>query len=840
MIQGQPNSRQFVVGIGTSAGGLIALEEFFSHVPPNSGFVYVVVQHLDPTKKALLPELLQRVTTMTVQSARHNEVLKPDHVYVIPPNRELTLQHGKLYLAPPTEVGGLRLPVDVLFHSLAQEYAEKAVGVVLSGMGSDGALGLQAIKRGGGFTLVQQPESAQFDSMPRSAIKLECVDVVDLCQALPQRIVDFSKGSQTGIHAVVTGPEPDAGPLNEVLGLLRKRTRHDFALYKKSTLYRRIERRISVHGLNGMSPYASFLQNNPGEVDILFKELLIGVTSFFRDSLVWEFLERSVLPTMLGSLPNGHKFRVWCAGCSTGEEAYTLAMLLSEALSKLPASRSIELQIFASDLSPDAIDFARRGRYPLSISGQLSPARLERFFTLRDGSYVVKQTIRDKVLFAQHNLVLDPPFTKLDLLVCRNLLIYFDSQLQQRLFPLFHYSLRSWGMMLLGSSETVGNMEHLFELVESKLRFYKRRNSTQSSGVDLLLNVFPPILNSNREQSVTKINLNNQPAGQSLQAAADHVLLQVYSPAAVVVNADSDIVYISGRTGKYLEPAAGKANWNFHAMVRDGLRAPLFNALRKAASQTEPVDMRGLQVELDSPDSLIVDVTVQMLTEPVALHGMFMVVFRDTGMLQQRPPLADTARGADQASFVEELRRQQEENQRLREENRASQEELQSSNEELQSTNEELQSTNEELTTSKEEMQSMNEELQTINSELQAKLDDLALAQSDMQNLLNSTEIAILFLDRQLNVRRYTERAAKIISLRESDVGRPLSDLSNILNYPELNADAEETLRTLAFSEKQISGIDGRRFSVRIMPYRRLDDVIDGVVITLVSLGVNT
>ena len=479
---------------------------------------------------------------MTVQSARHNEVLKPDHVYVIPPNRELTLQHGKLYLAPPTEVGGLRLPVDVLFHSLAQEYAEKAVGVVLSGMGSDGALGLQAIKRGGGFTLVQQPESAQFDSMPRSAIKLECVDVVDLCQALPQRIVDFSKGSQTGIHAVVTGPEPDTGPLNEVLGLLRKRTRHDFALYKKSTLYRRIERRISVHGLNGMSPYASFLQNNPGEVDILFKELLIGVTSFFRDSLVWEFLERSVLPTMLGNLPNGHKFRVWCAGCSTGEEAYTLAMLLTEALSKLPASRSIELQIFASDLSPDAIDFARRGRYPLSISGQLSPARLERFFTLRDGSYVVKQTIRDKVLFAQHNLVLDPPFTKLDLLVCRNLLIYFDSQLQQRLFPLFHYSLRSWGMMLLGSSETVGNMEHLFELVESKLRFYKRRNSTQSSGVDLLLNAFPPILNSSRERSVSTTHTNNQPAGQSLQAAADHVLLQVYSPAAVVVNADVALV----------------------------------------------------------------------------------------------------------------------------------------------------------------------------------------------------------------------------------------------------------------------------------------------------------
>ncbi len=826
-----------VVGIGASAGGLVALETFFTHALVNSGLAYVVVQHLDPTKKALLPELLQRVTTLTVLSAHQNQVIKPDHVYVIPPDRDLTVQGGKLHLAQSTEVGGLRLPVNVLFYSLAQEFEHKAIGVVLSGMGSDGALGLQAIKRGGGFTLVQRPESAQFDSMPQSALNLKCVDVVDLCEELPHRITDFAKGIRTSAETLVDAPETDTAPLTEVLGLLRKRTRHDFALYKKSTLYRRIERRVAVHGLDGMALYASFLQNNPGEVDLLFKELLIGVTSFFRDPLVWEFLEHSVLPALLNQLPDGHKFRVWCAGCSTGEEAYTLAMLLSEALSRLPASRSIELQIFASDLSPDAIEFARRGKYPLSISGQISTTRLERFFTLRDGVYVVNQSIRDKVLFAQHNLVLDPPFTRLDLLICRNLLIYFDSQLQQRLFPLFHYSLRPWGTMLLGSSETVGNMEHLFELLESKLRFYKRRNSSQSSGVDLLLNAFPPILNSSRERPVSTTHTNNQPAGQSLQAAADHVLLQVYSPAAVVVNADSDIVYISGRTGKYLEPAAGKANWNFHAMVRDGLRAPLFNALRKAAGQTEPVEMRGLQVELDNPDSLIVDVTVQMLTEPVALHGMFMVVFRDAGLLQQRPSLVDTATGADQANFLDELRRQQEENQRLREENRASQEELQSSNEELQSTNEELQSTNEELTTSKEEMQSMNEELQTINSELQAKLDDLALAQSDMQNLLNSTEIAILFLDRQLNVRRYTERAAKIISLRESDVGRPLSDLSNILNYPELNADAEETLRTLAFSEKQISGRDGRRFSVRIMPYRRLDDVIDGVVITLVSLS---
>lgn len=826
-----------VVGIGASAGGLAALETFFAHAEVDSGFAYLVVQHFDPTKKALLSEILQRVTTLSVRSARHNQVIKADHVYVIPANREMTVDQGKLQLAPARKVSGLRLPVNALFHSLAEQFKDKAIGVVLSGMGSDGTLGLQAIKRGGGLTLVQTPGSAQFDSMPNSAIQAKCVDVVDLCEALPRRLYDVSKGAQLPAEQVVSDAQIDAAALTDVLGVLRSRTRHDFSHYKKSTLYRRIERRIAVHSLDSMASYASFLQENPVEVDLLFKELLIGVTSFFRDAPVWEFLNNSILPALLDNLPKNHKFRVWCAGCSTGEEAYSLAMLLMEFLSRLPVSHAIEFQIFASDLSPDAIEFARRGKYPLSIADQIPPDRLNNFFTLRDGFYVVKQKLRDKVLFAQHNLVLDPPFTKIDLLICRNLLIYLDSQLQQRLFPLFHYSLRSWGTMLLGSSETVGNMGHLFELIDSKLRFYKRRNNTPGSGVGLLLNAFPPLLNSKREQSVSKTQTNTQPAGQSLQAAADHLLLQVYSPAAVVVNADSDIVYISGRTGRYLEPAAGKANWNFHAMVRDGLRTPLFNALRKAADQIEAVEMHGLQVELDNPSSLLVDVTVQRLNEPVALHGMFMVVFRDVGRLQQGQQFAQISNGVDQATCLEELRRQQEENQRLREENHASQEELQSSNEELQSTNEELQSTNEELTTSKEEMQSMNEELQTINSELQAKLDDLALAQSDMQNLLNSTEIAILFLDRQLNVRRYTERAAKIISLRESDVGRPLSDLSSILNYPDLNADAEQTLRTLAFSEKQISGSDGRRFSVRIMPYKRLDDVIDGVVITLVSLG---
>jgi two-component system, chemotaxis family, CheB/CheR fusion protein len=826
-----------VVGIGASAGGLLELDQFFRHAKADAGLAYLIVQHLDPTKKALLPELLQRATSMKVFQARHNLLIKPNQVYVIPPNRELSVLGGKLQLAQSTEVGGLRLPVNVLFESLAKAYGEAAIAVVLSGMGSDGTLGMQAIKKAGGLTMAQTPESAQYGSMPQSAISTGCIDVVANSDSLPLRMAELLGGSLLPTQVISSETPNEAEALSQIIELLRLQTGHDFSLYKSSTLLRRIERRMQVHRLADMAAYQAYLQDNSAETELLFKELLIGVTSFFRDAAVWDCLEKTTLPALLGRLPEHHKVRVWCAGCSTGEEAYSLAILLLELLEEPSRNGRFELQIFASDISPDAIAFARRGKYPLSIAEHVSQARLDRFFTHRDGAYFVNQHLRDKVLFAQHDLVRDPPFTKLDLLVCRNLLIYFDSQLQQRLLPLFHYSLRPHGLMVLGSSETTGNAGHLFGALHGKLRIYERHSNQPLHSADLLFNSLPPIYTSTRETDVSKSSPSQHTAIPSLQAAADHVLLQVYAPAAVVVNGDSDIVYISGRTGKYLEPAAGKANWNFHAMVRDGLRAPLFNALTKAASQDDVVELRGLRVELGSLSSLVVDVTVQKLREPAALRGMFMIVFRDVGVLPEQ--LQTTGPQGDDASSntLEELRRQQEENHRLREENRVSQEELQASNEELQSTNEELQSTNEELTTSKEEMQSMNEELQTINFELQAKLDDLALAQSDMQNLLNSTEIAILFLDGQLNVRRYTERAAKIISLRESDVGRPLSDLSSILNYPELNADALQTLRTLAFSEKEISGSDGRRYSVRIMPYKRLDNVIDGVVITLMGVA---
>jgi two-component system CheB/CheR fusion protein len=839
---------QGVVGIGASAGGLEALEAFFARVPLKSGLAYIVVQHLNPTHKAMLADLLQRVTLLPVREASEQMRVEADHVYVIPPNTEMSLSQGRLHLALPNQPRGMRLPVNVLFSSLAREQGALAVGVVLSGMGSDGTLGLQALKAVGGLTVAQEPASAQFDSMPLSAIAAGCVDIVAPPEDMPERIQACIAWTGTSAPPLAHS-EPDStqtdgqtypptdgidtiDTIESIFSLLRRRTRHDFSLYKPSTLNRRIERRMAIHGLPTLADYVRFLRKNPQEIDLLFKELLIGVTSFFRDPAVWEHMQDTALPELLARRGSETKFRAWVAGCSTGEEAYTLAIAFTEAVQRQPEHHGCTLQIFASDLSPDAIATARTGRYPAKIGASMPAEVAARYFTAQGSALVITKPIRDMVLFAQHDVVLDPPFTRLDILSCRNLLIYFDATLQRRLLPLFHYSLRPGGLLLLGSSETVGTFGKLFEPVESKLRLYLRRKTPSAAGPELLLRSFPPLSKLTKEKPVPP-SPNAVQDGDSLQAAADLVLLQVHAPPAVVVNAAGDIVYISGRTGKYLEPAAGKANWNFHAMVRDDLRVPLANALQQAAATDAVVLVRGLQL-VTAGGVQGVDVTVQPLREPLALRGTVMIVFRDVAA----PPRGGRRKGAGapEVAHAAEVQQCRDEIQSLHEENRASREELQSANEELQSTNEELQSANEELTTSKEEMQSMNEELQTVNAEMQSKLDDLALAQSDMKSLLNSTEIAMLFLDQNLNVRRFTDRAAKIINLRDTDIGRPLSDLTTSLQYPALPEDAQETLRTLVFSEKQIQTSDQRWFSVRIMPYRRLDNVIDGAVITFVDI----
>jgi two-component system CheB/CheR fusion protein len=820
-----------VVGLGASAGGLEALQQFLANVPPASGLAYIVVQHLDPTHKAMLTELLQRSTAMPVHEATGSMRVIADAVYVIPPSTELTLVGGRLHLAEPAQPRGRRLPIDVLFSSLARDQGERAIGVVLSGMGSDGTVGLQAIKGAGGLAFVQEPASAQFDSMPKSAIDAGACDIVAAAEELPHRILLVAaKHPATALGSAATDEDSEQS-LKVILGLLRERSKHDLTLYKITTVKRRIERRMGVHGLDSLTGYRQFVQENPQELDLLFKELLIGVTSFFRDPPLWQELKETVLPALLARRTPATPMRAWVVGCSTGEEAYSLAMVFREVADTQPNPDAWALQIFASDVNAEAIAVARKGQFSSNISVDVAPERLSRFFNAVGDGFLIGQEIRQTILFAQHDVTLDPPFTRLDILSCRNLLIYFNAALQQRVLPLFHYVLRPGGVLMLGGSETVGRSLSLFTSLDSKSRIYLRSGAASVAGnldfpVNRSLSLRTTALESNVSQPIYR--------QANVLSLANQILLQEFSPPAVLVNEQGDVIYINGHTGKYLEPAAGKANWNIHVMARPAIRTQLAGAMRQALQEKRTIELHSLRLDEDPQSTL--DVTVQPLRESPGLEGTVMIVFRDIAL----PPAAMLKRrraaGSLDPAISDDLARAREEIRTLRQEMHASQEELQSANEELQSTNEELQSANEELTTSKEESQSMNEELQTINAELRSKLDDLALAQSDMQNLLNSTDIATLFLDNELNVRRFTEHITRIIQLREGDIGRPLSDLASTLIYPQLHADANATLRTLAFSEKQIATTDGHWYTVRIMPYRTVANLIQGVVITFVDI----
>jgi len=823
-----------IVGLGASAGGLEALEQFLKHVPPASGLAFVIVQHLDPAHVCIMAELLQRSTPMKVVQVADRTRVRPDCVYVIPPNKDLSLLHGVLHLLEPSGSRGLRLPIDFFFRSLALDQRERSVGVILSGMGSDGTQGLKAIKEQAGVTLVQEPKSAKFDGMPRSAIDAGLADVVAAAEALPPRLLQYLQHVPLLSEAE---PLPEAGTesqLQKVIILLRQQTGHDFSLYKPNTLYRRLERRMGLHQLPKLSAYVRYLRENPQEVELLFKELLIGVTSCFRDPAVWEQLRDEALPALLANRAEGHALRAWVPGCSTGEEACSLAIVFQEALTQLRRRGNFSLQIFATDLDSGAVAKARQGFFSEHIAAEVSPERLNRFFIKEEHGYGLAKEIRERIIFAPHNLIMDPPFTKLDLLCCRNLLIYLTPELQQKILPLFHYSLNPGGVLLLGSAESLGSSTNLFAPIGSpKARVFRRQESVPG--------VVPVDFPSAFVPSPTTLNAPAPApalAAHSLQSQAEQWLLQHHTPAAVLTNAQGDILFIHGRTGRYLEPAAGKANWNLFAMAREELGYALSEAFHKARRQLEPVTARGLKAGANG-GTQFVDVTVQLLAAPEPLRGMLVVLFMPVAgpatAARRRP--AKAAPHTDRARELElELQQAREEVQGTREEMQTSQEELKSMNEELQSTNEELQSTNEELTTSKEEMQSLNEELQTINAELQAKVEALSTASNDMKNLLNSTQIATVFLDSELQVRRFTEQATKIIKLIPGDVGRPVTDLASDLLHPHLAADAREVLRTLVPVEKALATADGRWFTMRVLPYRTIDNRIDGVVITFTDI----
>tara|TARA_R110002126_G_scaffold290254_2_gene446825 strand:- start:1649 stop:4228 length:2580 start_codon:yes stop_codon:yes gene_type:complete len=818
-----------IVGIGASAGGLEALADFFSHVLTPSSIAFVVIQHLDPTRKSIMPELLQRTTLMKVTQASNGMEVKPNCVYVIPPNKDLSMLHGSLFLLDPTASRGLRLPIDFFFRALANDQNERAVGVILSGMGSDGTLGLRAIKENAGVSVVQSPEFAKFDSMPYSAINTGLADIVAPAEALPEQIIAFLKHSPRSVPNDFESSAElmSTSALERIIIILRGRSGNDFSLYKKNTIYRRIERRMDLHQLKNIELYAHYLRDNPQEQDLLFKEILIGVTHFFRDQKVWAQLKRVSLPALLAHYPQGKQLRAWVTACSTGEEAYSLAMTIMDVLDDVKPKGHFTLQVFATDLGEDAINVARKGYYPASIEADVSQEQLNRYF-IKDGSgYRINKRIRDMVIFAPQNIIMDPPFTKLDIVTCRNLLIYLGPELQKKLIPLFHYSLTSQGMLILGSAETIGHYTSLFSELKENTRIYTRIDGpAPQTEVDFLPRIFPIIsLVENEPERTCKMTTTIT----NLQMQADQLLLQHFSPAAVLVNAAGDIIYINGRTGKYLEPAAGKANWNIHVMVREELQYQLDLAMKNAQMQVDPVIIKNLSI-----DTCTINLTVQAISKPKALLGLMMVVFTEVAT----PPPYPRRKSDSLAKETQaELQQAYDEIQSLREQMQSSQEELRSANEELQSANEELQSTNEELTTSKEEMQSMNEELQTVNNELQSKVDDLSWVNNDMKNLLNSTQIATIFLDNELHVRRFTNYATHLFKLIQSDVGRALSDIVTELDYVLLQEDSKEVLKTLIFIEKEITAKNQRWFKVRIMPYRTQDDVIDGVVITFTDIS---
>ena len=819
-----------IVGIGASAGGLEALSVFLGNVPENSGLAFVIVQHMEKTSKGILVELLQSATTMKVVQAYENISVQPDCVYVIPPNMNMSIKHNVLHLYDYFELHNLRLPIDFFFCSLANDMQERSIGVILSGMGTDGTAGLREIKERGGSVFIQEPSSAKFDDMPHSAIDSGLSDIISTVETMPSKIISYIEDKQHMIMANKDHTDKLMINIDKIIIMLRVHTGHDFSSYKKNTIQRRIERCMGIHKIDDIATYVNFLKENPQELNLLFKEFLIGVTSFFREPMEWDLLREKVIPALLEKRSPTNTVRVWISGCSTGEEAYSLAIVFKDVIDQLKLSKDFSIQIFATDLDCEAIDKAREGIFSVNIAKDMSTERLNRYFIKVDRGYQVIKEIRDMIIFAQQNMIKDPPFTKIDIMICRNLLIYLTPEIQKKLMPLFHYSLNSGGFLFLGSAESVGNFTDLFKPLNLKSRIYQRlRPLIQKEPIEFP-NSFAPY-----QPEV------NHPSDevQNMQLLADKLILEYYSPATVLVNSKGDILYITGRTGKYLEPASGKVNWNVFAMAREGLKYKLSDTFYKAIRRKQAVTSKNAVV-LNEGGPLMVDISVNPIKDPETLRGMVMIIFTDVTIPSACETINTTVSKPASSKREEELERELLQTRQMWQvagaDMQISQEEYKSSNEELQSCNEELQSTNEELTTTKEEIQSSNEELKTINFQLQAKLDDLSLVTKDMSNLMNSTKIATLFLDNTLLVKHFTSQMTVVSRLILSDVGRPITDIASDLIYPELEEDIREVLRTLITVEKQVMSRNGNWFNARILPYRTLEDKIDGVVITFVNI----
>lgn len=832
-----PNKKRtfFIAGIGASAGGLEALKVFFDNMSDDCGIAFVIVQHLDPLHKSMLTELLGKHTSMKVCEITDKQIVKPNSVYIIPPNKDLQIYHGTLHLIKPSESRVLRRPIDSFFHSLAEDQKDKAIGIILSGTGTEGALGLKAIKAEGGITIVQNPSTAKFSGMPQSAIVAKVADYILSPEKIPSKLIHYV--NKRSIYPTGTTTEltiPFENQLKKILQIIRNQTGYDFFNYKLNTIMRRTIKRIALSQIDSIDEYITFLKDNPTEVQNLYKEFLIGVTSFFRDKEVFNCVEKKAIPYLLQKCIDKKELRVWVCGCSTGEEAYSLAILFKEALEK--SKQYIKVIIFASDIDKDTIAFARSGIYPEGIAADVSSDRLTRYFIKLNNTYQIKKEIREMVVFAHQNVIKDPPFSKMDMITCRNLMIYMNSELQKKIIPVFHYSLNTDGILLLGISESIGENNDLFSAFDSKVKIYKKKNDTLARKPVQSFEL-PNIHQQANSPSATQTSFASKK--MNVSGLTEKILLENYAPPSVIIDKNNDVLYFSGNTGLYLVPPTGEARFSLPEMAKKGLRLHLEPALSKVRSTKSEVKVNDVEVKVNSHFQKINLIVKPVITRDSDTNTLI-VIFEPTETSKKQISKNSTVKkDSSNLNFKDlekELKLTREHLQMAVNELESSNENLQTTNEEFQSSNEELQSTNEELETSREELQSVNEELITVNTELESKIEQLSQSNDDLSNLLRSIEVATVFLDRNLKIKRFTPAATKIFNIIPSDIDRPIAHLTSNLAYKTIDDDVKASLKTLEVKSLEVHSNNGIWYHMRIIPYRTSENIIEGVLITFVDI----
>lgn len=811
-----------VVGIGASAGGLEALEALLGAMPAETGMAFVVVVDLDPTHESLMPELLARSTTLTVEAAHDRQPLETDHLYVIPPDRMLTVDQGLIRVREVLDRRDLRGAIDHFFRSLAEDQRDRAVAIVLSGTGTEGTLGARAIKAEGGLVMVQAPDTASQPGMPGCVIDTDLADLVLAPDEMPEALVAYVRSARRRRPTPAAHTKAVNG-LSAILAVLRARTKYDFRGYKKGTLQRRIERRMGLQQVESMAKYADALRAHPAEADQLFKDLLIGVTSFFRDPPAFDELSSKVLAGLMKDRNPDVPIRIWVPGCSTGEEAYSIAILAAEHVAR--SQSECRVQVFATDVDEHALEIARTGTYPDSIALDVSPQRLQRFFTRQDHRYTIAKSIRRTVSFAVQNVISDPPFSKLDLVSCRNVLIYLEPEVQEKLLTVFHFALTPGGYLFLGSAEGVGPLDDLFAPVSKRRRIFRRLGPARRPPLEFAT---PLLAADDRRSAATP-----EP---TIASVADRQLLDYFAPAAVVVRHTGEIVRFYGPMDRYIRLPTGEATLDVLTLARDALKPTLRATLHEAVRHNRQCVHEALDVKRDKGRATL-RVTVRPLRGARTTGNLWLIIFEELPAV----PGPVGKRGARKTPNLlrrleAELRATKKEQQHLIEQLESGNEELKAANEEILSMNEELQSTNEELVTSKEELQSMNEELTTLNAQLQDKVQELTAVNDDLANLLVSTDIATVFVDTDFRIKRFTIAATQLLNLLPADLGRPINHLATNLVDVDLSRDARTVLSSLTPIEKEVVAKDGRQYLVRVSPYRTEDRRVQGVVLTLVDV----